>query len=576
MSDRRLGVFICHCGGNISDYVDVEKVRAAVENDPDVVVARTTMFACSDASQEEMKSDIEAHNLDGIVVASCSPRLHLETFKGVASRAGMNPYCYSQANIREQCSWAHRNEMPQATDKAIRIIRSALAKTRLSEPLSTIRVETTPKVVVIGAGVAGMVASLTLADMGLDVFLVEREAKVGGWTRRWGKLFPSDRKGEDLVEELAGKVKAQQRITLFTQAELIEKSGTVGDFTVTLRVRDKSNISLKVGAIIVATGFDPYQPAEGEYGWGQSRVVTLPQYEEMLAKGDGAITVGGKPVKTVAYVYCVGSRQSEDCGLEHPNQYCSRFCCSAAVHAAIKASERDPGVNQVHLYRDMRTYGKYELLYEKASRDGSVFIRFDEEAPPEVYDEGDKMIVKVADVLDAGEEIEIPADLVVLVTGMVPRQNDGLVAALKIPTGSGGFFNEIHPKLRPVETAINGVFIAGASQGPKTVAESVASALAAVAKGGALVMKGYVDLDPHVAVVNSEACTWCGKCAEACPYDAIEKVEEGGREVARIIDALCKGGGPCVPVCPEGAIDLKGYTDRQVRSMIESMVKEAV
>jgi len=430
--------------------------------------------------------------------------------------------------------------------------------------------------VVIGAGVAGMVASLTLADMGLDVFLVEREAKVGGWTRRWGKLFPSDRKGEDLVEELAGKVKAQPRITLFTQAELIEKSGTVGDFTVTLRVRDKSNISLNVGAIIVATGFDPYQPDEGEYGWGQSRVVTLPQYEDMLAQGDGPLTVGGRPVKTVAYVYCVGSRQSEDCGLEHPNQYCSRFCCSAAVHAGIKASERDPGLNQYHLYRDMRTYGKYELLYEKASRDGSVFIRFDEEAPPEVYDEGDKMIVKVADVLDAGEEIEIPADLVVLVTGMVPRQNDGLVAALKIPTGSGGFFNEIHPKLRPVETAINGVFIAGASQGPKTVAESVASSLAAVAKGGALVMKGYVDLDPHVAVVNSGACTWCGKCAEACPYDAIEKAEEGGREVARIIDALCKGGGPCVPVCPEGAIDLKGYTDRQVRSMIESMVKEAV
>ena len=224
----------------------------------------------------------------------------------------------------------------------------------------------------------------------------------------------------------------------------------------------------------------------------------------------------------------------------------------------------------------MRTYGKYELLYEQASREGSVFVRFNEDAPPEVSAEGDRVVVKVADVLDGGAEIEIPADLVVLVTGMVPRENATLVSALKIPTGSGGFFNEIHPKLRPVETAINGVFIAGASQGPKTLAESVASALAAVAKGGALVMKGYVDLDPHVAVVDEDACAWCGECAAACPYGAIETVEAGGKEVARVIGAVCKGGGPCVPVCPKGAIDLKGYTDRQLRSMIAAMVKEAV
>lgn len=576
MSERRLGVFICHCGGNISDYVEVEKVRAAVEHDPNVVVAKTTMFACSDAAQEEMAADIREHNLDGIVVASCSPKLHLQTFMAMAKRAELNPYCYSQANIREQCSWAHRSEKPLATEKAIRIVRSALARTRLSEKLTTIRVETTPKVVVIGAGVAGMVASLTLADMGLEVFLVEREAEVGGWTKKWGKLFPSNRQGSDLVEGLLAKVKANESITLFTEASLVEKSGTVGDFNVTLRVKDKSNITINAGAIIVATGFNPYEPSEGEYGWGAKRVMTLPQYEELLAKGDGPITFNGKPVGTVAYIYCVGSRQGEESEVEKPNTYCSRYCCSAAVHAGIKTNERDPKVNQYHLYRDMRTYGKYELLYEKAARDGSVFIRFNEDAPPQVFTEDEKMVVKVEDALDAGEEMEIPVDLVVLVTGMVPRENSELVNALKIPIGKDGFFNEIHPKLRPVETVINGVFIAGASQGPKTLAESVASSLAAVAKGGALVMKGYVDLDPHVAVVNTDACTWCGKCAEACPYDAIEKVKEGDKEVARIVDALCKGGGPCVPVCPEGAIDIKGYADEQVRSMIESMVKEAV
>ena len=576
MSERRLGVFICHCGGNISDFVDVEKVRAAAEREEDVVVAKTTLFACSDASQQEMADAIAEHHLDGMVVASCSPRLHLETFKGVAARAGLNPHCYSQAHIREQCSWAHRNEMPRATDKATRIVRSAVAETRLSEPLTTIRVETTRKVVVIGAGVAGMTASLTLADMGLDVFLVERAPRVGGWTGRWGKLFPSERRGEDLVGELSTKIAANPRVTLFTEAELVAKSGTVGAFDVTLRVKDGSRIDLKVGAIIVATGFDPYQPAQGEYGWGDGRVVTLPQLEELLRQGDGPIEIGGRPVRTVAYVYCVGSRQGDAAEVEKPNLYCSRYCCSAAVHAAIKASARDPELNQYHLYRDMRTYGKYELLYEKASRDGSVFVRFDEESPPEVVVDGDEVLVKVADVLDGGEQIEIPADLVVLVTGMVPRANDELTAALKIPTDAGGFFNEIHPKLRPVETAINGVFIAGASQGPKTLAESVASALAAVAKGGALVMKGYVDLDPHVAVVDTEACAWCGACAAACPFDAVEKVKVGDGEVARIVDALCKGGGACVPVCPEGAIDLKGYADRQIRSMIEAMAEEAV
>jgi heterodisulfide reductase subunit A len=553
MKDTRIGVFICHCGGNISDYVEVEKVRKAVETEPGVVLAKTQMFACSDAAQEEMIADIRDKNLDGIVVASCSPKLHLYTFRAMSVRAGLNPYRYAQSNIREQCSWAHRDDRPLATDKAIRLVRAGIAKARLSEPLTTMRVETKAKVLVVGAGAAGLTASVALADMGLPVFIVEKEAEVGGWTRKWGEMFPKGR-GADLIGELYEKVKQRDDITLFTQAELVERTGSVGDFTAKIRVADGSTISLEVGAIIVATGFDTYRPVDGELGHGQAGVVTLPEVKELLAKSDGPLTVNGRPVENIAYIYCVGSRQSEDSGLEQPNLYCSRYCCSAAVHTALQVHERNPGIHQFHLYRDMRTYGKYELLYEEACRKGSAFFRFEAEEPPEVVTEESLHVVKV--------------------TGMVPRQNDGLIDVLKLPVGTDGFFNEIHPKLRPVETVMDGVFIAGTSQGPKTLAESVASSLAAVAKSAALVKKGYVDLDPYIARVDAERCLWCGECQAACPYGAIEKDTVHGKEVARVIPSLCKGGGVCVPVCPEDAIELTGYTDREIEATIDALVEE--
>ena len=309
MKERRIGVFICHCGGNISDYVEVEKVRKAVEGEPGVVLAKTQMFACSDAAQEEMISNIREEHLDGIVVASCSPKLHLYTFRAMSVRAGLNAYRYTQSNIREQCSWAHRDSRPLATDKAIRLVRAGIAKARLSESLTTMRVETTPKVLVVGAGVAGLSASLILADMGLPVFVVENAQEVGGWSRKWGEMFPQGR-GSELVDGLYEKARGRDDITLFTRAEVVERSGSVGDFEVTVRVSDGSTVSLDVGAIIVTTGFDTYRPAEGEFGHGQEGVATLPELKELLAQNDGPLTVSGRRVRDIAYIYCVGSRQS--------------------------------------------------------------------------------------------------------------------------------------------------------------------------------------------------------------------------------------------------------------------------
>jgi heterodisulfide reductase subunit A len=573
MSERRIGVFICYCGGNISDYVEVEKVRAAVEKEPGVMLAKTQMFACSDAAQDEMISDIKEENLDGIVVASCSPKLHLYTFRAMSERAGLNPFRYTQSNIREQCSWAHRDNKPFATEKAIRMVRAGVAKARLSEALTTMRIETTPKVLVVGAGVAGLTASLALADIGLPVFLIEKESEVGGWSGKWREIFPQGN-GSDLINGLLNKIKQREDITLFTQAELIERTGSVGDFKAKIRVADGSVISLEVGAIIVATGFDTYQPAEEEFGYGQEGVLTLPEVKELLTKNDGPLTVNGRLVENIAYIYCVGSRQSKDSGLERPNLYCSRYCCSAALHTAIQVHERNPKVHQFHLYRDMRSYGKYELFYEEACRKGSMFFRFESGNPPEILTEGRGYIVRAKGQLDGDEVLDIPVDLVILVTGMAPRQNDELISVLKLPVGTDGFFNEIHPKLRPVETVMDGVFIVGASQGPKTLAESVASSLAGVSKSAALLKKGYVDLDPYIAKVDAERCLWCGECQEACPYGAIEKSAVDGKEIASVIPSLCKGGGACVPVCPEDAIELTGYTSEEITATIDALINQ--
>jgi heterodisulfide reductase subunit A2 len=573
MTDRKIGVYICYCGGNISDYVEVEKVRDAVSHDDGVAIAKTTMFACSDAAQEEMIEDIKANNLDGLVVASCSPKLHLFTFRAVAERAGLNPYQYVQVNLREQDSWAHQHDKEMATEKGIRLVRAGIAKCTLSEPLSTLRIKTIPQVLVIGAGVAGLRAALSLSDIGLSVYVIEREAEVGGWTAKFGHMYPNNRIGRDLLDSLYSDAKRRENITIFTNAELIERGGSVGDFSVVVQVKGKEKISLNVGTIIVSTGFDAYQPLQNEFGYGLPGVITLPDFKKLLDNSNGSLTYQGRTVRDVAYIYCVGSRQPKE--MENPNLYCSRYCCTAAVHASLEVDKKNKSIHQFHLYRDMRTYGRYEILYNNALNNGSVFIKYADDDFPKVQNAGDKVRITVNDQLTQGEEFEIDVDLLVLVTGMIPRENKKLVDILKLPIGTDGFFNEIHPKLRPVETVIDGVFIAGASQGPKTLSESVASSLAAVSKSASLLMKGYVDLEPLIAGVDPERCEWCDECTKACPYNAIEKVSAIGKEIARIIPSLCKGCGACVPTCPRDAIDVKGYTDAQITSMIDSLVKEA-
>lgn len=572
---RRIGVYVCHCGGNISDYVDVEKVVEDIRDGGDVVVSRTTMFACSEASQQDIEADIKANDLDGLVVASCSPKLHTYTFRGVAQRAGLNPYEYTQVNIREQCSWVHTDDPEGATAKATALVRAGIGRTRNTVPLVPLVVDTIPHTLVIGGGIAGLRAAVGLADIGLRVTLVEREVALGGWVKKLGPMFPHERDGATLIAGLVAEVKRRPAITVLTGAEVVGKAGSFGNYHVKVRVGGEGSgtIEVAVGSIIVATGFDSYEPDEGELGFGLPGVVTLPQFKTMVDTATGPLMWADRPVRSVAYVYCVGSRGTAGCS----NSYCSRFCCAATVQTAVRVAGLDRSVRQFHLYRDMRTYGKFEPLYTEARDAGSVFLKFDNDEPPTVAASPDGgLVVTVRDLLTDRTQLAIPVDLVVLVTGMVPRENQPLIDVLKIPKGGDGFFNEIHPKLRPVETVVDGVLIAGACQGPKTSSESVIQALAAVTQSAAVLKKGFTELDPLVAIVEPEACTTCGECLTACPYDAISMTEGDGRQVAVISPTTCKGCGGCVPICPENAIDLLGYTDAQITDMISSLAEVPV
>jgi heterodisulfide reductase subunit A len=571
--ERRIGVYICHCGGNISDYVDVAAVRDALKDEPGVVISETTMFACSDGTQHDMINDIKEQGLDGLVVASCSPKLHQITFRGVSKRADLNPYAYSQVNIREQDSWAHGDDPEGATAKAISLVRAGIAKTRNSDPLVPLVVETTPAAMVVGAGIAGLRAAIGLADGGMHVYLVEREPDVGGWSGTFGAMFPNDRSGREQIAHLKAEVARRASITVFTNAELVGKSGSFGNYEAEVRVNSDppESMTATVGSIVIATGFDTYLPEAGEFGYGVPGVLTLPEFKTLVDASEGRLTYNGKPVRTVAYVYCVGSRQPGG------NEYCSKFCCAATVHASLQVANLDPSVHQYHLNRDIRTYGKYELMYTESRERGSVYMRYPDDNPPTVATADDgRLTVTVVDALTGGEELALPTDLLVLVTGMVPRANEGLTGLLKLPVGDDGFYNEIHPKLRPVETVVDGVMIAGACQGPKTATESVASGLSAVTQSLAILKKGVAELDPLVATVHESACTGCRECLSACPYDAIGMTQVDGRDVALVSAAVCKGCGGCVPLCSEDALDLLGYTDVQMTAMIDGLMEVPV
>ena len=639
--NKKIGVYICHCGGNISDYVDVEKVMKAVEHDDGIFLAKTTMFACADANQKEMVEDIVNQKLDGVVVASCSPKLHLNTFRAVTERGHLNKYNYVHANIREQASWAHSDDKAGATEKAIHLVKAAIAKARLAEPLEPTIIKSEKAVAVIGGGVAGMKAAIELSNMGCPVYLIEREFFVGGRVSQWDVLFTTNETGKELVTRLYKDLIKQSNITLFTGAEIITNSGSIGDFRLKVKItpryiKEKCNqgklqeaidacpveipddfnfnitsrkaiyhnfpseypqapvidiknctrcgkceqicenvdfsqkeeiLDLHVGSVLMATGFDPYTPADGEFGYNQiDNVVTLPQFKRMIDLSEKKLTFRGKVIKNIAYIYCVGSRQ-----VEGENKYCSRYCCTSAIYAAIMVKKKFTKIYNYHFNRGIRTYGKQEVLYYESSQMGDIYLQSYEDALPVVSRMGPKTMVTINDILTGGREMQIEADLVVLVTGMVPRADNSVGSLFKLPKGRDKFFNEIHMKLRPVETVIDGVTISGACQGPKNIMESVNSALSAATKSFSYVSKGELETEPIIAKIDEDLCSWCGSCSDACPFDAIKKSQDGIKSIAVVNNSVCKGCGMCLPVCAPDAIDLIAYSNREIESMIDAL-----
>jgi len=567
---KKIGVYVCHCGGNISDYVDIEKVKKAVKDQAGVFLVKNTLFACADSSQKEMINDIRENNLDAIVIASCSPKLHVPTFRSVAERAGLNPYNYAQVNVREQGSWAHSDNPEGATEKAILLVKAGIARAYESEALTPAKIPAINAVAVIGAGIGGMRSAIALADMGTEVFLIEKESSVGGHSAQWGSLFTTNIEGKELVANLLSEVKKRPNIKLFTDAELIEKKGSIGNFDIKIK-RGNDILSLRTGAFVVNTGFDSYEPKKGEYGFGESEsIITLPEFKKLIDTSEpGSLVFKGKTIRKIAYIYCVGSRQDEDGN----NKYCSRFCCTAAIHSSILVKNKFKNIFNFHFNRGVRTYGKQELLYEESSKNGDIYLQFSLDNIPQIEQKGSKTFIKVKDILTAGKELETDADLVVLVTGMVPRKNDDLEHLLKIPVGRDGFFNEIHMKLRPVETVIDGVLIAGTCQSPKNILETLNSSMAAAAKANSLLTKGEITIEPTLARVNPAACNWCDKCSSACPFDAIIQTDYEGHKVAKVNTSNCKGCGMCTPVCPTDAIDLAGFTNAQIEGMIDALAE---
>ena len=568
---KKIGVYICHCGGNISDYVDVEKVRQAIENEGGVLLSKTTMFACSDSNQKDMVDDIKNYDLDGVIVASCSPKLHLTTFRNVSERAGLNKYNYVHANIREQVSWAHSDDKVGATEKAIHIVKAAIAKDRFAESLESNVIEARKAVAVIGGGIAGMKAALTLSDMDCQVYIIEREPYLGGRIAQWGPLFTTNETGKDLVNRLYDKLASRENVIIFKSAEVIGNAGSIGDFKLKIKVTDQNEIiEINVGSVLMATGFDPYTPKDGEFGYSQlDNVITLTEFKQMVEQGDKLLVYKGKVVKNIAYIYCVGSRETEG-----ENTYCSRYCCTSTIHTALLAKKKFANIYNYHFTRGVRTYGKQEILYAESLALGDIYLQSNEDTPPDVFQNGGKTIVKVSDILTTGREIEVEADLVVLVTGMVPRENNQVGTLFKLPKGRDKFFNEIHMKLRPVETVIDGVTICGTCQGPKNILETVNSALSAATKSFSYVSKGVLETEPIVAEIDTEACSWCDACSEACPFDAISKIENGTKSIAVINNSVCKGCGMCTPVCPTDAIDLVTFSNKEIESMIDALAND--
>jgi len=583
--EPRVGVFICHCGINIGGVVNVPEVTEYAKSLQNVKHAENNLYTCSEAGLAAIKEAIKKHKLNRVVVASCTPRTHEPLFRSACEEAGVNRYLFEMANIREHCSWVHAHEPKEATKKAKDIVRMAVAKAALLEPQTEPEVDVKDASLVIGAGIAGMTAALSMANQGFKVHLIEKEKELGGLTQRLYKLYPTLADSSEILEPLIKSVEANRNIELMTSTTLKDVTGYIGNFDAVL-TGPEGDKKVNVGTIIVASGSSNYTPPQGLYQYGiYDHVITQIELDEMLSKGKI-----GHP-KRIVMIQCVGARKGEirpsdleafpksdtadllrkilKARKEEGWPYLSKICCMDAKKNAILVKEKSPKTDVVILFGDLRVYKEYEDFYRKA-RDLEVrFIRHIEEVSPEITKTSEgELQVATFDAM-SGLEVKFPADWVVLSTPLIPNKDEVMLARmLKIPIGTDGFLMEAHLKLRPVDTNVDGVFIAGTVSGPKDVSESIISGEAAAARASILMGNKKVRTEAITAVVDEELCIGCGLCEEICPYGA-PKVEEGK---SKILEILCRGCGSCSAECPRQAITMRHFGDHQLLAQVKALL----
>ena len=642
----RIGVYVCHCGINIASVVDVAAVRDYAKTLPDVVLAKDYQYMCSDPGQEMVREDIGVHHLDRVVIAACSPRMHEGTFRKVMEKGGINAYYFEEANIREQCSWVH-SDREVATEKAKELVAAAVARVHLQEALQEKEAAVTPAVLVIGGGIAGLTAAKDMADAGFAVYLLEREACLGGHVAKWTATFPHMAKAEEFLAPLIREVKGHRNVKVFTSATLTDLEGFVGNYQarVTLAPRyvdvsvctrcgkcveacpaevpdeetwgmttrkaivlpspphdpsaavvdgkhclhftDKEcdacvsacpegAINLKeagreetldIGVIIVATGYHLFDPArKPELNYERiSTVITGPQLERLLNENGptrGELVLNGEKPQRMTFIHCVGSRDHQ---VDHP--YCSRVCCMYTAKQVRLVKERYPDMRVRVCYMDMRTFCRgCEEFYNEVQRMKVLYTRG---MVSEVFTKEGRPMVRFEDTF-LEEMMEEPTDWVVLAVGMEPPEgSDELQNLLKLSRSADGFFLEAHPKLRPVDTDTDGIFLAGCCQGPRDIADTVSSAHAAASRAAIPLFAGKVAIAPIVAEVDTEVCAGCALCEEVCVYGAL-KLDEAHKKMT-VNEAVCKGCGACSATCPSSAIKLRNFKNNQLLAQIDTL-----
>jgi heterodisulfide reductase subunit A len=608
----RIGVFVCHCGSNIGGFVDVPSVAEYAKTLPDVVFATDNLYTCAEDGLSSIREGIRKHNLNRVIVASCTPRTHAPLFQATCESAGLNKYLFTFVNIREHCSWVHMKEKDMATRKARDLIKMGVARARLLEPQVEEKVNVEPSAVVIGGGVSGMTAALSLAEMGFPVHLVEREAELGGFVRNLNNLYVTEKSATETIKPLIEKVKAHKNVKLHLNSQLKSVEGFIGNYDIVIGEKGAEDLKTKVGTIIVATGALEFVP-EGLYGYNQyPNIVTLTEFEILCKKKTLP------KLKNVAFIQCVGSRGQV-------KSYCSRICCNVGIKNAINIVDnyenmlglmeqngtvvekipveqkvpeeildrrrrrrgRERGeegeAEEVKLgpsdkievtvfNRDVMAYGiEHELTFNKAREKRVKFVRYTPEHLPKVYMEGNQLTVGYFhETLKL--ERTMPVDMVVLATPLVAQPDAGeLSQMLKVPLGQEGFFLEAHVKLRPVDFATDGIYVCGTSRGPADITECATQAAAAASRAAIPMAKGYVQAEAITSVVDETKCSGCGTCIQVCPYGALRKNDKG---LAEVIVAACKGCGCCGATCPECAITMTNYTDAQLLAEAKASLEE--